>query len=70
MLIVSGAFMLLIWIAVAGALTFCVIQQLQSDYVQWNIFEIVTIGVLLLVLGIIPIQLMHYFREWRILNSD
>ena len=67
MLVVSTIFMSLAWLAVAGGLTFALVQKFRPDADDWNTFEIVVVCVLALMLVIIPFQLARYFREWRAL---
>jgi hypothetical protein len=70
MLVVSAVFMFLVWITIVGLCIFSLIQNPPPDVDNWSVGKYLGGGVVILMLVLIPIQLVRYFREWRTLNSD
>lgn len=60
----SIVFMIIAWLALVAALIWA-FHEGHSDGGDWNMVEIVIIGIFILALVLIPIQLARYFREKR-----
>jgi ABC-type uncharacterized transport system permease subunit len=61
----SVAFMIVAWLFMAAGLAWFLVEGFRSDAGEWSVWAYVLVGIFLVVVVLVPIQLVRYFREKR-----